>query len=83
MMADDTPDDTPGDTPGDMPGEQHADESASAFRSYVALAFVAVLVVMAVWLVNSFREHNRTIECFEAGRPDCVPFDASSKGSPR
>jgi hypothetical protein len=64
----------------DPPDNQSDDESASAFRSYVALAFVAVLVVAAVWLVNSFREHNRTIECFEAGRHDCVPFDTTQTG---
>jgi negative regulator of sigma E activity len=64
----------------DSTDNQRDEESASAFRSYVALAFVAVLVAAAVWLVNSFREKNRTIECLEAGHHDCVPFDTSAKG---
>ncbi len=62
---------------------QHDDESASVRRSYIALAFIAVLVVAGVWLVNSFREHNRTIECLEAGHHDCVPLDMSVKGPAR
>jgi hypothetical protein len=57
----------------------HAGERASELRSYVALAFAAILVAGAVWLFNSFREHNRTIECLEAGHHDCVPFDPSAK----
>ena len=63
----------------DSPDDHHGDERASTFRSYVALAFVAVLVAFAVWLVNSFREHNRTIECLEAGHHDCVPFDTTAR----
>lgn len=57
----------------------HEAEDASVRRSYIALAFVALVVIAGVWLVNSFREHNRTIECFEQGRHDCVPFDSTAK----
>jgi hypothetical protein len=60
----------------DEPDEisQH-DEDASIRRNYIALAFVALLVITGIWLVNSFREHNKIIECYEQGRHDCVPFD--------
>lgn len=67
----------------EAPAGGHDSESASEFRSYVALAFAAVLVAAAIWLVNSFREHNRTIECMEAGHHDCMPLDTADKGSPR
>jgi len=53
----------------------YAAEDASTRRSYIALAFVAILVIAGVVLARSFREHNKTIECFEQGRHDCVPFD--------
>jgi negative regulator of sigma E activity len=60
--------------------DQHAEDDASARRSYIALAFVAVVVAAGVWLVSSFREHNRTIECLETGHHNCVPLDTSVKG---
>ena len=66
-------------TPDGSSGEPLDGDRASEFRSYVALAFVVLLVAAAVWLVNSFREHNRIIECFEAGHHDCVPFDTTAK----
>ncbi len=50
----------------DTPELDHDEERASEFRSYVGLALAAVLVIGAVWLVKSFREHNR----FESYR-DC------------
>ena len=75
MMTDQEPNGAPEQPAGDpLDGER-----ASEFRSYVSLAFVALLVAAAVWLVNSFREHNRTIECLEAGHHDCVPFDTTAK----
>ena len=58
----------------------HDAEHASEMRSYMALAFVAVLVAGAIWLFTSFREKNKTIECLEAGHHDCIPFDTSAKG---
>jgi hypothetical protein len=60
-----------------------AAEDASVRRSYIALAFVALIVIAGVWLVNSFREHNRTIECFEQGRHDCVPLEKELQPPPR
>ena len=51
------------------------DDAASVRRNYIALAFVAIVVIAGVWLTNSFREHNRTIECLSRGHHDCVPFD--------
>ena len=73
------------DVPNDVPNEEQLrlDEDASVRRSYIALAFVAAIVISGVWLVKSFREHNRTIECLEAGHHDCVPLDTSVKGTPR
>jgi hypothetical protein len=62
---------------------RRAEEEASAFRNYVALGFMAVLVAAAVWMFMSFKAHNRTIECFESGRHDCMPLDTSERGPPR
>jgi len=49
-------------------------------QSFVALAFVAALVVILVLLVNAFRDNNRKIECLESGRRECVPLDTAAKG---
>ena len=52
-------------------------------RSYIALAFVAIVVAAGVWLLHSFQAKNRTIECIEAGRHDCVPLDTAVRGVAR
>ncbi len=65
----------------DTPELDHDEERASEFRSYVGLALAAVLVIGAVWLVKSFREHNRLIECYESGHHDCAPLDTSAHGN--
>ena len=65
------------------PDEQHAADRESEFRSYVALAFVALAVAAGIWLLNSFREHNRIIECLEAGHHDCVELDTAARGRSR
>ena len=51
------------------------DEDAGVRRNFIALAFVAIIVIVGLWLTTSFREHNRTLECISRGHHDCVPFD--------
>ncbi len=50
------------------------DERAIQYRSFVALAWGAVLVVGAVWLVNHIMANNRLLACIESGRSNCVPI---------
>jgi hypothetical protein len=64
----------------DAPEFSQHDEDASVTRAYYALGFVAIIVVVGLWLANSFREHNRAIECMEARRHNCVPLDTSDRG---
>ena len=65
----------------DTPDIDHDEERASEFRSYAGLALAAVLAIGAVLLVQSFRAHNRIIECYESGHHDCVPLDTSARGN--
>jgi hypothetical protein len=58
----------------------HHDEDASVTRAYYALAFVAIVVIVGLWLANSFSEHNKAIECLEARKHNCVPLDTSERG---
>ena len=61
--------------------KDHDDEErAGVTQSYVGLALAAVLVIAAVILVKSFREHNRMIECYETGHHNCAPLDTSAHG---
>lgn len=65
--------------------EPHHDEheQTSTLRSYIALAFAALLVVGAVWVVKALQEDNRIVECVRTGHHDCVPLDTSARGAPR
>jgi hypothetical protein len=72
----------------DQPGENPSDGTFDAElhgvrRSYIALAFAAVLVVALVWLVKAIRENNRIVECMTSGHHNCVPLDTSVKGPAR
>ena len=67
----------------EIPDNELDDERASEFRSYVALAFAAILVVALVWLVKAIKENPRVVECMAAGHHDCVPLDTSVKGPAR
>ena len=58
----------------------HDDDAEVNRRSYVALAFIALLVVASVWLVNKCQENSQLVECMESGHHDCVPLDTSVKG---
>jgi hypothetical protein len=72
--------DQPSDLSTDGP---YDDELAGVRRSYVALAFAALLVVALVWLVKAIKENNRVVECMAAGHHDCMPLDTSVKGPAR
>ncbi|MFI5233963.1 MAG: hypothetical protein ACHQSE_15830 [Gemmatimonadales bacterium] len=67
----------------DLPDDQTDHEGASVARSYVGLAFAAILVVALLWLVKSIKENNRIVECMTTGHHDCVPLDTSVKGPSR
>jgi hypothetical protein len=64
----------------DTPEAGHDEERAGVYQSYVGLLLAAVLVIAAVILVKSFREHNRMIECYETGHHNCAPLDTSARG---
>jgi hypothetical protein len=66
--------------PSTDPSSLHDDEDASVTRSYIALAFVALLVLATYWVVDSFRAKNRIIECLAAHHQNCVPLDTSDVG---
>jgi hypothetical protein len=65
------------------PQDEIDDERAHVNRSYVALAFAAILVIALVWLVKAIKENNRIVECMTAGHHDCVPLDTSARGPAR
>jgi hypothetical protein len=67
----------------EIPDGEYDDELASVRRSYIALAFAAILVVALVWLVKAMKENNRIVACMAAGHHDCVPLDTSVKGPAR
>lgn len=67
----------------DVPQEGYDDEHGGVVRSYVALAFAAILVVALVWLVKAIKENNRIVECMAAGHHDCMPLDTSARGPAR
>lgn len=67
----------------EVPDNQMEHEHANVTRSYVALAFAAILVVALVWVVKAIKENNRIVECMTSGHHDCVPLDTSAKGAPR
>ena len=62
--------------------DQH-DERHRERRSYIALAFAAILVIALVWIVKAMRENNRIVECMTSGHHNCVPLDTSVRGAPR
>lgn len=63
--------------------EEEHDERIRERRSYMALAFAALLVVALIWVVKALRENNRIVECMTTGHHDCVPLDTSAKGVSR
>lgn len=72
------------DTPGEDPGANPFDEEEHGVRrSYIALAFAAILVVTLVWIVNAIKESNRIVACETSGHHNCVPLDTSVRGTSR
>ena len=51
------------------------DDSEIQRQNLIALAFVTVLTVFGIWLVDGFRKHVQLEECIEAGHRNCVPLD--------
>jgi hypothetical protein len=66
-----------------IPDDQLDHERASEIRSYVALAFAAILVVALVWVVKALKESNRIVACETTGHHNCVPLDTAVRGAPR
>ncbi|MGH7653136.1 MAG: hypothetical protein ACREN6_00605 [Gemmatimonadaceae bacterium] len=72
------------DTPDEDPGANPFDEELhDVRRSYVGLAFAAILVIALVWIVNAIKESNRIVACEASGHHDCVPLDTSVRGPSR
>ena len=65
------------------PEQEYDEELHGVRRSYIALAFAAVLVVALVWLVKAIKESNRIVACETSGHHNCVPLDTSARGSSR
>jgi hypothetical protein len=66
----------------DAQDAQDDQERTIQLRSFVALAWGALLVLGAVWLVNQIREYNRTVACLESGHSDCVPLKLNQMPAP-
>ena len=71
------------DQPGENPGDAFDQELHGIRRSYIGLAFAAILVVALVWLVKAIKESNRIVACEMSGHHNCVPLDTSVRGAPR
>jgi hypothetical protein len=72
------------DHPGENPSDGAFDEELHGVRrSYIALAFAAVLVIVLVWVVKAIKESNRIVACEMSGHHDCVPLDTSARGPSR
>jgi hypothetical protein len=67
----------------EAPQDEHDDERAHVNRSYVGLAFAAILVIALVWIVNAIKESNRIVACETSGHHNCVPLDTSVRGTSR
>jgi hypothetical protein len=63
--------------------DEELDERTRERRSYLALAFAAILVAALIWVVKAMRENNRIVECMTSGHHNCVPLDTSVRGAPR
>jgi hypothetical protein len=50
--------------------------------NFTVLVVVVVIVVASVWLLVEFKKSSAELDCFMAGRKNCVPVDAS-EGSTR
>lgn len=70
-------------TTDEVSDNQIEHEGHDVNRSYVALAFAAILVVALVWIVKAIKENNRIVECMTSGHHNCVPLDTSVRGEPR
>ena len=61
--------------------EHHEDDDREIQRqNLMAFAFVAVLTLLAIILVDGFRQQVRMQECLEARHRDCIPLDIEPSG---
>jgi hypothetical protein len=58
------------------PNPQEPDSRRGAL---IGLLVVAVLVVIAYWLVTSLREEGKREDCLASGRTNCAPLDVPRK----
>jgi hypothetical protein len=57
------------------------DESQpSRSRALIGLILVAVLVVVAVYLVHALREESQREDCLLSGRSNCAPIEIPASG---
>lgn len=60
-----------------QPPDEH-DHEVSRSRALIGLVVVAVLVVIAVYLVHALRSESNLEDCLMAGRSNCAPIEVPS-----
>ncbi|HEY2379524.1 MAG TPA: hypothetical protein VGH98_26315 [Gemmatimonadaceae bacterium] len=56
---------------------QRSHQDESILPSFLALAFVLLLVFLGVWLFTAKQKNQAIQDCFAEHRQDCVPLDTS------
>jgi hypothetical protein len=64
------------DDPNRRPNPPEPDSRRGAL---IGLVVIAVLVVIAYWLVTSLREEGKREDCLASGRTNCAPLDIPRK----
>jgi hypothetical protein len=54
-------------------------EPDSRRGALIGMVVIAVLVVIAYWLVTSLREEGKREDCLASGRTNCAPLDIPRK----
>ena len=60
---------------GEDPGREHEEERRKQRQNWLALAFVAVLLLAGGWLFLKMLDNARIQNCIESGRRNCMPLE--------